>query len=132
MVEKKILIIDDDESFCSIVRLNLELKGDFKVEVVSDSKQCVAMAKKMKPDLILLDILMPGINGFEVLKKLKDDSDTSSIPVMMLTALSDEESKIKAQKLYDEEYIVKPVEALELRAKIIEVFQKRKQWPDDK
>ncbi|MDD4900194.1 MAG: response regulator [Candidatus Omnitrophica bacterium] len=129
MVKKKILIIDDEENFCSILKMNLELKGDFEVGVVSDSRQSVAMVKKMKPDLILLDILMPGMGGFEVLKKLKDDNDISGIPVVMLTALSDETYRVKAQKLYDEEYLVKPIEAPELREKIIEIFKKRKQWP---
>lgn len=125
MTKKRILIIDDEESFCRIVKMNLELTGDFEVDIATDGKKGIKKAKRAKPDLVLLDILMPGMDGFEVLERLKKDENTMAIPVVMLTAKGDEVSKMKAAQLYDEEYITKPIEAPDLKAKIEEVLKRR-------
>ncbi|NQS99482.1 MAG: response regulator [Candidatus Omnitrophica bacterium] len=125
MYKKKILLIDDEEDFCRLVKMNLELIGNFEVNSATNGKQGLKLAKKLKPDLILLDIMMPGINGFEVLERLKKDQDTVQIPVVMLTAKEDEPSKIKASELYDELYLTKPIEAPDLKAKIDEILKMR-------
>ncbi|TRZ48776.1 DNA-binding response regulator [bacterium] len=124
MTKKKILIIDDETDFCKLVKRNLELIGDFEVAIAGDGKQGFNSAKKLKPDLILLDIMMPRMDGFKVLEKLKSDMNTIAIPVIMLTAKGDEASKVKASELYDEEYIAKPIEAPELKTKIDEVLRR--------
>ncbi|MFO8053374.1 MAG: response regulator, partial [Candidatus Omnitrophota bacterium] len=80
---------------------------------------------KHKPDLIILDIIMPQVDGIEVLKKLKESKETLSIPVIMLSAKTDDETKLKAAALYDEYYITKPVQIDQLKSKIKEVFQRR-------
>jgi two-component system, OmpR family, alkaline phosphatase synthesis response regulator PhoP len=125
MSKKKILIIDDETDFCKLVKRNLELIGDFEVAIAEDGKRGLASAKKLKPDLILLDIMMPHMDGFKVLEKLKTDMNTIAIPVIMLTAKGDEASKIKAAQLYDEEYITKPIDAPDLKTKIEEVLKRR-------
>lgn len=125
MSKKRILIIDDEDDFRILVRMNLELTGDFKVDMAANGKQGISLAKRVKPDLILLDILMPGIDGLEVLKRLKKGKDTMAIPVIMLTAKGDEASKIEATQLYDEEYITKPIEAPELKVRIEKVLKRR-------
>lgn len=125
MGKKRILIIDDEEIFCKIVKRNLELMGDFEVNIATDGKGGIKLAKKAKPDLILLDIVMLGIDGFEVLKRLKKDNDTMTIPVVMLSAKGDEASKFRAAQLYDEKYITKPIDAPDLKCKIEEVLKKR-------
>lgn len=124
MSKKKILIIDDEADFCKLVKRNLELIGDFEVVIAGDGKQGFNSAKKLKPDLILLDIMMPRMDGFKVLEKLKSDMSTIAVPVIMLTAKGDEASKVKASELYDEEYITKPIEAPELKTKIEEVLRR--------
>lgn len=124
MSKKKILIIDDEADFCKLVKRNLELIGDFEVAIAGDGNQGFNSAKKLKPDLILLDIMMPRMDGFKVLEKLKSDMNTIAIPVIMLTAKGDEASKVKAAQLYDEEYITKPIEALELKTKIEEILRR--------
>ncbi len=116
--KKKILIIDDEEDLCFFVRANLELLGNFKVLIANGGKKGIWAANLHKPDLTLLDIMMPGIDGFEVLKRLKEGTKTVSIPVIMLTARSDEESRIKASGLYNEDYIVKPFEIGVLKSKV--------------
>lgn len=125
MGKKRILIIDDEADFCKLVKMNLELTGDFEVEMATNGKQGLAYARKLKPDLILLDIMMPQTDGFKVLEELKADMDTVEIPVVMLTARGDEEFQIKASGLYNEAYITKPIETTELKAKILEVLARK-------
>ena len=86
----------------------------------------IKLVRKYKPDLILLDIVMPGKDGFAVLKTIKNDEKTRSIPVIMLTAKVEESYKRKAASLYDEDYITKPVEVAELKSRIEKVIKKRK------
>lgn len=122
MQNKRILVIDDEENFCKLVRMNLVLLGNFTVSTATNGKEGIKLAKKAKPDLILLDILMPNMDGFEVLERLKEDKETMAIPIVLLTAKGDEESKIKAMKLYGEQYITKPIETPELKTKIEEIL----------
>jgi two-component system alkaline phosphatase synthesis response regulator PhoP len=115
---KKILIIDDESEYCELVKQNLELRGDFHVITANSGKEGISTATREKPDLILLDILMPGMDGFEVLKRLKEAPKTASIPVIMLTALGTEAAKEKAIELCNEDYLVKPVSIAYLKATI--------------
>lgn len=124
-MDKKILIIDDEEDFCFFVKKNLEAISNYEIITANKGKKGIQIARKKKPDLILLDIMMPGIDGFEVLKRLKANEETQNIPVIMLTAKEEDESKIKASGLYCEDYLVKPVEKLVLRAKIHKVLSLR-------
>ncbi|MFA5118909.1 MAG: response regulator [Candidatus Omnitrophota bacterium] len=117
----KVLIIDDEKDFAFFVKLNLESSGCYKVALAHDGARGLRVAKWTKPDVILLDIMMKGMSGFEVLGKLKADKGTMSIPVLMLTARNDESSKEKASGLYDDDYIVKPVAKDALRARIEKV-----------
>jgi DNA-binding response OmpR family regulator len=73
MSKKRILIIDDEENFCKLVKMNLELDVDFTVETATEGKKGIELAKKFKPDIIILDIMMPKMSGFEVLEKIKKD-----------------------------------------------------------
>ena len=123
MDKKRILMIDDEINLCKIVKKNLESTGNFSVDFATNGKDGIRLAKK-QPDVILLDICMPGVDGFGVLKAIKEDEKTLSIPVIMLTALDDEANKIKANELYDEAYIIKPVEVQALIAKIEEVLRR--------
>ena len=119
---KKILMIDDEKDICLLIKQNLELSGDYKVIIATNARDGIAAASREKPDLILLDIIMPGMSGFEALEKLKSRADTTSIPVVMLTAVGTEEAKEKAMSLYNEEYLVKPVRTDVLKTKIGEVL----------
>lgn len=125
MGTKRILIVDDEKIFCEFVKINLELTGGFKVDVAANGKDGLKLAKRLRPDLILLDIVMPGLNGLMVLERLKKDKDTMAIPVIMLSASDDEAFKVKAAQLYGEVYITKPIEASELKDKLDEVLQRK-------
>ncbi len=125
MSEAKILLVDDENEFCVAVKKNLEIMGNFKVFIANNGKEGLSLAESIRPDVIILDIMMPGIDGFEVLKKIKTNKNTIAIPVIMLTARGDEASKIKAARLYDEAYLTKPIEANDLKSKIEEVLKIR-------
>lgn len=124
-MDKKILIIDDEEDFCYFAKKNLEAISNYEIITANKGKKGIQIARKEKPDLILLDIMMPGIDGFEVLKRLKANEKTQKIPVIMLTAKDEDEAKIKASGLYCEDYLVKPVENVVLSAKIHKVLSLR-------
>jgi DNA-binding response OmpR family regulator len=121
-MEKKILIIDDEKDFCYFVKKNLEAISNYEIITANKGKKGIQIARKEKPDLILLDIMMPGIDGFEVLKRLKGNKKTQRIPIIMFTSKDEDEAKIKASGLYCDDYIVKPVENVVLRAKIHKVL----------
>lgn len=122
---KKILIIDDEKMICDVVKKGLEIMGDFQVSIATNGKDGIGMAKRLNPDLILLDIRMPHMDGIEVLKTLKKDNSTIEIPVVMLTAVLDEASKIECSGEYDDLYLEKPIDLVVLKSKIEEVLKRR-------
>ena len=117
-MSKKILIVDDEPELIEMVKIRLESK-DYNIITAADGEAGLAKAKAEKPDLILLDILMPDIDGFEVLKRLKQDRETSSMPVIMLTVSAKRNLIARASKMGAVDYIVKPFEGEEL-LKIVE------------
>ena len=98
-IKKKILLVDDETSFCALLKLNLERRGPFEVLTTSNPHAVVKLAKENQPDLILLDILMPEMDGMTLAASLKGNKDTEDIPIAFLTALADEEEvrNIKCQ-----------------------------------
>jgi DNA-binding response OmpR family regulator len=102
----KILIIEDDESVSLMYRTKF-IQDGFMVITAGNGARGLEMAIKDRPDIILLDLLMPELDGFSVLKQLKANKGTKNIPVIILTVLSDEESKLKGERLGAIDYIVK-------------------------
>jgi len=115
-------MIDDEEDFCFFVSKNLENTGEFAVTYTTDPDKGLRIARSKVPDLILLDNRMPKKEGLKVLEILKSDIKTISIPVIMLTALEDEQLKQKASWLYIERYITKPAGLETLRTEIDKVL----------
>jgi signal transduction histidine kinase/DNA-binding response OmpR family regulator len=114
---RTILIVDDHPSNLQVLFTFLE-KAGFKVLAAQNGKNALKIAEKLHPDLILLDILMPGMDGFEVCRQLKADLSTIDIPVIFLTALSETINKVKGFELGGVDYITKPIEQQELLARI--------------
>lgn len=99
--KKKILLIEDDQALCQIYRLNFEMAG-FEFEEAHDGKVGLVYALNHQPDLIILDLMLPGVNGFELLKIIKSKETTRDIPVLILTNLSGEEmTEAKSLGAYD-------------------------------
>ncbi|MDD5044465.1 MAG: response regulator [Candidatus Omnitrophica bacterium] len=126
MEGRTILLIDDEKDFCKLVKLNLEQISDFKIITAYNGKEGIDAARQNKPDLILLDIMMPVMDGLTALKILKEDFATMDIPVVMLTAKNDDLSRVKAIWSYSQDYIVKPIEATDLKNKIEAIIEKKK------
>mgnify|MGYP005844849703 CR=1 FL=1 len=117
-MRKLILIVEDDESFRSTVFELLELE-DFNVVSAEDGLIGLQLAKEMQPDLILCDINMPGLDGYGILKKLREDWITAQIPVIFLTARTDQESRLQALQIGVNDYLTKPVRFNKLLNSII-------------
>ena len=105
----KILLADDEEDIKTVISLYLSSKG-YEVITAYDGLDAIDKAKTEKPDLILLDVMMPIMNGFEVCQKLKDDAETQNIPIIMLSAAAQSDTITKSLELGAKDYIVKPFE----------------------
>lgn len=104
--KKKILLVEDDEALAAVYKSRLELEG-FETMEVNNGEKALAAAIEFRPDLILLDVMMPKISGFDVLDILRNTPETGNIHVIMLTALSQPKDKEKAQALGVDDYLVK-------------------------
>lgn len=102
----RILLVEDDSFLAGMYVTKLTLEG-LSVELATDGAKGLKMAQEMKPDIILLDIILPKMSGFEVLKKLKDSADTKDIPVLLLTNLGQKEDVEKGLKLGAADYLIK-------------------------
>ena len=103
---KKILLVEDDETLANVYKARLEIEG-FEVRHVGNGENALSSAVEYKPDLILLDVMMPKINGFDVLDILRNTPETTNIRVIMLTALSQAKDKERANELGADDYLVK-------------------------
>ncbi|MFA4956186.1 MAG: response regulator [Candidatus Methanoperedens sp.] len=115
-MKKKILVVDDEIS--SVELLTGILNKDYEVIAAYDGNEALLKVKTNFPDLILLDIMMPDINGFDVCRLLKDDEKTMSIPIVMVTALNRKEDRIKAIEAGADDFLNKPVDMDILYAKV--------------
>lgn len=104
---KKILIIEDDDFFRELVRKKLLSNKDFEIIEAIDGEKGIQAMKEKKPDMVLLDLLLPNVDGFEVLSKAKADSDISNIPIIILSNLGQQEDIEKALKLGANDYLIK-------------------------
>jgi len=103
---KKILLVEDEDILANMYRLKIS-KAGYQVEVADDGEQGLVMAKKNRPDLILLDVIMPKKDGFTMLKELKSDVSLKKIPVFLLTNLGQEEDIKKGKELGAIDYFIK-------------------------
>lgn len=113
----KILIVDDESRNLRLMNAMLVPLG-FDVILARDGEEALRKVKEMPPDLILLDILMPKMDGFEVARRLKQEKETKIIPIVMLTALQEAEYRVKAWEVGADDFVSKPVEKTELRARV--------------
>lgn len=104
--KKKILLVEDDTALSSVYHARLDLEG-FDVRDVTDGENALSAAMEYKPDLILLDAMMPKISGFDVIDILRNTPETANIRIIMLTALSQPKDKERAEQLGVDDYLVK-------------------------
>jgi len=118
---KKILIVDDEERVRRLIETTLDI-GDFQIFQAKDGEEALKIAQEEKPALILLDIMMPGMDGFEVCKWLKNNSETKSSYIIMLTAKGQKQDIEKGYTVGADDYFVKPFSPMELLNKIEKVL----------
>src|SRR5260221_12299808 len=105
--KKRILLIEDEEDIAALIKLQAELNG-YKLHVEVDGINGYRAIEREKPDLIILDVMLPGQNGFDVCRKVKNNSELKNIPVVMLTAKDDEIDIILGLELGADDYVSKP------------------------
>jgi two-component system phosphate regulon response regulator PhoB len=110
---ERILVVDDEKDIVALVGYHL-MKAGYRVSQASTGPEAVAMAKRERPALVVLDLMLPGMSGFDVLAKLREDSQTANIAVLMLTARKDERERIRGLELGADDYLTKPFSPQEL------------------
>ena len=124
----KILIIDDDIAINELIKVNLEL-AYYKVISALDGNKGYALAKQEQPDLIILDVMMPEVDGYTVAKRIRENETTKDIPIIMLTALNMLQNKVQGFNIGVDDYLVKPFEMEELLVRIKALLKRTNNIP---
>ncbi len=127
-MKPRILVIDDDPAIAELVCLNLELAG-YDITRAADGIQGQALALQLLPDLIMLDLMLPRVDGFTVCQRLRRDERTASIPVLMLTALSQTQDKVEGFNSGADDYLTKPFEIEEMLARVRALLRRTDRIP---
>ena len=119
-----VLVVDDDPDVCDLVTYKLEQSG-FDVRRASDGDAALREVAKKVPDLVLLDVMMPGVSGLEVLERWRSDETTAGMPVIMLTAKAQENDVERGFELGADDYVIKPFSPRELVRRVTAVLSRR-------
>lgn len=125
MDKSRILLVDDEEDILTVLKTRLE-KNDYEVSTAQDGLEALNKVRKEKPDLIILDIMLPKMDGFKVCSHLKLDSSFKDIPIIMFTAKTQSQDVMLSQQIGADAYIVKPFEPKVLFGKIQELLEAKK------
>jgi len=117
MKKKQVLVVDDEQHIIELIQFNLE-SNNFNVLVCENGEDALILANKEPPDVIILDLMLTGINGLEVCKKLRNGEATKKIPIIMLTAKGEETDKVLGLELGADDYLTKPFSIRELLARV--------------
>ena len=123
MEKKRILIVDDDENIAELISLYL-MKECFETKIALDGEEALNIFKEYNPHLIMLDIMLPGIDGVELLRRIRSSSEFGDLPIIMATAKGAEYDKIQSLDLGADDYIVKPFGVMELISRIKAVLRR--------
>ena len=123
MAKESVLVIDDEKDLIELLRYNLEKEG-FRVEGAPDGESGLAAAARRRPDILIVDLMLPGMDGLEVCRRLRADAGTASIPIIMLTAKSAEADRVVGLELGADDYVTKPFSPRELAARIRAVLRR--------
>jgi two-component system KDP operon response regulator KdpE len=124
-VERRILIVDDEPNLVDAVRMYLEMEG-FTVLTALSGTEALGKVREFLPDLVILDVMMPGMDGFEILRELRT---VSNLPVIMLTARGEEDDKVRGLRLGADDYVAKPFSQRELLSRIQAVIRRAEAPP---
>jgi len=125
MPKERILVVDDEEDILELLRFNLSREG-YDVTVTASGEEAIDIAGKLPPDLMILDLMLPGIDGLEATRILKRNPETRAIPIVMLTAKGEEPDVVAGLELGADDYIVKPFSPRILLARVKAVLRRRR------
>jgi DNA-binding response OmpR family regulator len=123
---RRILVADDDPVIVRLLQVNFKLEG-YEVDTAVHGEEALTKARETSPDLILLDVMMPGVDGWEVCRQLKEDATTRDIPVLFLSARAQEEDRRRGLELGVTDYVTKPFDPGELVALVERCLKDRQQ-----
>lgn len=127
-MNNKILVVDDDVAINELIKVNLGLAG-YNVIQANDGIKGFALAKQEAPSLVILDVMMPDVDGFTVAKRIRQNEETKDTPILMLTALSQINDKVKGFNIGVDDYLVKPFELEELLVRVRALLKRTNQIP---
>ena len=130
MSTKKILVVEDDDDIMELISYNLKREG-YSVVKAASGEEAVKQAQSASPDIVLLDLMLPEMDGLEVCRRLKADAKTKNVPVIMVTAKGEESDVVAGLELGAEDYVVKPFRPKELVARVRAVLRRRSQSADE-
>ncbi len=119
MILSKILLVEDDPDIQKVVRMSLKFRGVGEVVVANNGVECLEVVNQVKPDVILLDVMMPALDGYETCRRLKADPETRSIPVIFLTAKAQHFEIKRGLEVGGLGYLVKPFDPMTLQDQIV-------------
>ncbi len=122
---RKVLLVDDEESMRALVAATFKLDGRYQLLQAGSGVEALSLVQKEKPELILLDVRMPVMDGFEVCRQLKTNPDTRDISVIMLTAMTQDTDKKRGREVGADDFFTKPFSPKSLLAKVTEVLASR-------
>ncbi|MGL5834478.1 MAG: response regulator [Waterburya sp.] len=122
MTKKSILLIDDEETIQEVVQVGIEIESGWQVAIASSGAEGIDLAQSQQPDVILLDVMMPEMDGIDTLSQLKSNQKTSAIPVIFLTAKAQAEEKNQFQSLGVVDVITKPFNSMTLASQIAKIL----------
>lgn len=130
MAKEKILVVDDEEDILELLQFNLSREG-YQVLVTASAEEALSLCKSEIPDLLVLDLMLPGVDGLEVTRLLKGDPHSKDIPIIMLTAKGEEADIVAGLDLGAEDYISKPFSPRILVARVRAAFRRKRKSPQD-
>ncbi len=131
MARERILVVDDEQDILELIRYNLSREG-YQIEAVKSGEEAIKIARDRHPDLIILDLMLPGIDGLDVCRLLKNESRTADIPIIMLTAKGEDSDVVTGLELGADDYMVKPFSPKELIARVRTILRRRARAAEEK
>lgn len=127
-MSKKILIVEDERDVVKLLRYNLEKEG-FRVSTVADGSLALAEMRREEPDLVILDLMLPGMDGLEVCRQVRRHDKYASVPILMLTARSEEADRVVGLEIGADDYVTKPFSMRELVARVRALLRRHEPAP---
>lgn len=127
---ERILVVDDEPDILDVVAYNLEQAG-YRVTAARDGRTAIAEAERVRPDLVVLDIMLPDVSGMEVCRALRRSDKTKGVPILMLTARADEVDRVVGFEVGADDYVTKPFSPRELVLRVRAILRRRSGAPED-